>query len=281
MKKTELTGKVLKELYRLGADIAGVASSESVQSHGEAQWQGVKEILPGAKSVLVFGVRMIDSTLTPARKNIRLPQFSTKCLYEEMDRVAFGISRYLDDLGYQAMPYSPYLPVEMRKESKGLIGDISHRHTAYEAGLGTLGKNRLLLTERFGPRVRLLSIVTDASLTPGKRLEKDYCTNCNQCIRACPVGAIGDDGNVDVMKCAGEIMKLGLPGITQFIKRWVGASDPERLTMLKTPTFWEIWQNLTTGIFYYCFECLNACPVGKRKNAGNQGKSGPSKPRSE
>jgi hypothetical protein len=35
--------------------------------------------------------------------------------------------------------------------------------------------------------------------------------------------------------------------------------------MLKSPTFWEIWQNLTTGIFYYCFECLNACPVGKRR----------------
>ena len=268
MKKTELTEKVLKELYRLGADLAGVASFETMQSHGKEQWHGVREILPEAKSVIVFGVRMIDSTLTPAKKNIRLPQFSTKCLYEEMDRVAFGISRYLDDLGYCVMPYSPYLPVEMGKESKGLMGDISHRHTAYEAGLGTMGKSRLLLTERFGPRIRLLSVVTDAPLKPGKRLEKAYCKDCNQCIKACPVGAISDDGTVDVMKCARENMKLGLPGITQFIKGWVGASDPEKLTMLKSSTFWEIWQNLTTGIFYYCFECLNACPVGKKKKAG-------------
>jgi epoxyqueuosine reductase QueG len=269
MKKTELTEKVLKELYRLGADLAGVASFDTMQSHGREQWHGVKEILPEARSVLVFGVRMIDSTLTPAKKNIRLPQFSTKCLYEEMDRVAFAISRYLDDLGYCVMPYSPYLPVEMGKESKGgLIGDISHRHTAYEAGLGTIGKSKLLLTERFGPRIRLLSVVTDAPLKPGKRLEKDYCKNCNQCINACPVGAIGDDGTVDVMKCARENCKLGLPGVTQFVKGWVGASNEERLSMLRSPTFWEIWQNLTTGIFYYCFECLNACPVGKKKKAG-------------
>jgi epoxyqueuosine reductase len=167
MKKKDLTDQVLKKLHQLGADLAGLVSFETMQSYGE-QWRGVKEILPEAKSVVVFGVRMIDSTLAPAKKNIRLPQFSTKCLYEEMDRIAFGISRYLDDLGYQVIPYSPYLPVDMGKESKGMIGDISHRHTAYEAGLGTIGKSRLLLTKKFGPRIRFLSIITDALLKSGK-----------------------------------------------------------------------------------------------------------------
>jgi len=129
MKKKDLTDQVQKELYRLGADLVGIVSFETMLSYGE-QWAGIKEILPEAKSVVVFGVRMIDSTIAPSKKNIRLPQFSTKCLYEEMDRIAFGISRYLDDLGYQVIPYSPYLPVEMGKESKGLVGDVAHRHTA-------------------------------------------------------------------------------------------------------------------------------------------------------
>jgi epoxyqueuosine reductase QueG len=264
MEKENLTDQVSRELYRLGADLAGVVSYETMQSYG-AQWNKVKEILPEARSVLVSGVRMIDSTLAPAKKNIRVPQYSTKCLYEELDRISFGISRYLDDLGYQAVPYSPYLPVEMGKESMGLIGDISHCQTAHEAGLGVIGKSRLLLTERFGPRIRLLSIVTDAPLKPGKRLEKDYCKNCDLCIKACPVDAIGNDGTVDALKCAKEILKLGLPGVVRFVKGWVRASDDGKQEMTKDPAFWEIWQSLTSGIFYYCFECLNACPVGKRK----------------
>ena len=99
----------------------------------------------------------------------------------------------------------------------------------------------------------------------GVPLKKNLCNDCDLCIQACPVGAIDDDGNVDVIKCAKENMKLGLPGITQFVKAWVGASDDEKRTMLKSPTFWEIWQTLTAGIFYYCFECLNACPAGRRE----------------
>ena len=94
---------MLNELHRLGADLEGVAPCDVTQSYGD-KWQSVIDIMPEAKSVVVFGVRMIDSTLTSARKNIRVPQFSTKCLYEEMDRIAFGISRYSDDLGYHAIP---------------------------------------------------------------------------------------------------------------------------------------------------------------------------------
>jgi len=54
-----------------------------------------------------------------------------------------------------------------------------------------------------------------------------------------------------------------------FAKGWFGASDDERKEMLKNPTFLEIWQNVTSGIFYYCFGYLNACPVGKRREKGD------------
>ena len=43
-------------------------------------------------------------------------------------------------------------------------------------------------------------------------------------------------------------------------------SDDEKQEMTRCPAFWEIWQNLTSGTFYYCFECLNACPYGVRVN---------------
>lgn len=72
MKKMDLTAQMQKELHRLGADLVGVASFETMQSYGE-QWRDVKKILPEVKSVLVFGLRMINSTIAPAKKNIRVP----------------------------------------------------------------------------------------------------------------------------------------------------------------------------------------------------------------
>jgi len=45
----------------------------------------------------------------------------------------------------------------VERERKGTIGDISHCHTAFEAGVGTIGKSRLLLTEWFGPLLFCMS----------------------------------------------------------------------------------------------------------------------------
>jgi len=41
--------------------------------------------------------------------------------------------------------------------------------------------------------------------------------------------------------------------------------DSLRTREAEEPRSWEIWQSLTRGIFYNWFECLNACPVGKRR----------------
>jgi hypothetical protein len=43
----------------------------------------------------------------------------------------------------------------------------------------------------------------------------------------------------------------------------MGVDLVSEINLLLSPEFWEYWQNLNTGIFYYCFDCLNACPVGK------------------
>ena len=253
-----------KILKGLGADMSGVASLDSLRGHG-IPWEGIKDVAGGTRNIIVFGMRMVDSAIAVSQRNIRVSQFMTKCLYEELDRVAYGLCRHLDDLGYSAIPFPSYLPVPMNKDTRGFIGDMSHRAVAYEAGLGIIGKSTLLITKKFGPRVRFLSVLTDAPLTPGKKLTVDYCKNCDKCIRACPVRAIGEDRKVDVSTCGKENMKWGLPGVMKFARRLISAStEDERHALIKTPEFWEIWQNLSTGIFYYCFECLNSCPIGKK-----------------
>jgi epoxyqueuosine reductase QueG len=143
----------------------------------------------------------------------------------------------------------------------GLVGDISLRHAAVEAGLGSLGLSGLVLTPEYGPRIRFLAILTDAPLVADSRRDEKLCDDCGICVDRCPVGAISKNGTVDVRKCANEHMKFGLPGLVRFCRNLVGADNEQLHAAFKGPEFWEYWQNLSNGMFYYCFECLNQCPI--------------------
>jgi len=67
---------------------------------------------------------------------------------------------------------------------------------AIDAGLGELGRNGLLITPEYGPRVRLCKIFTDLPLEPDKPIEfgvKEFCKKCNLCAKHCEAGAISMD----------------------------------------------------------------------------------------
>jgi epoxyqueuosine reductase QueG len=68
---------------------------------------------------------------------------------------------------------------------------ISLRSLAEEAGLGFIGRNGLLITEDFGPEVRLSGILTNVKLPIKKELtKKNGCGSCLKCQMACPADAI-------------------------------------------------------------------------------------------
>ena len=77
---------------------------------------------------------------------------------------------------------------------------FSHRHAAVAAGLGTFGLNKLLLTPQYGPRQRLVSIITQAPLEPDPMLSEPVClgTKCSLCIKECPAQAFERSEEVDV-----------------------------------------------------------------------------------
>jgi len=64
---------------------------------------------------------------------------------------------------------------------------------AIDAGLGELGRNGLLITPQYGPRVRLCKILTDLPLEPDKPIEfgvREFCEKCKICAKNCEAGAI-------------------------------------------------------------------------------------------
>jgi epoxyqueuosine reductase QueG len=67
---------------------------------------------------------------------------------------------------------------------------ISHKMTATRAGLGWIGKTDLLITHRFGPRVRLATVLTSEPVyAPGEPIAESQCGACLVCVNACPASA--------------------------------------------------------------------------------------------
>jgi len=78
------------------------------------------------------------------------------------------------------------------KNSKDKVARLSFKLAAYEAGLGVYGRQSLIITPEYGPRVNFGVVLTDASIKPDKPL-KDFnpCKECYTCCaKLCPVKAI-------------------------------------------------------------------------------------------
>ena len=74
----------------------------------------------------------------------------------------------------------------------GLIDTVP---LAAKAGLGAIGKQGLLITEKFGPRCRISPIFIDQKIfefTDSNEHEwiHDFCVRCGSCARSCPTAAI-------------------------------------------------------------------------------------------
>jgi len=77
---------------------------------------------------------------------------------------------------------------------------LAERALAARAGLGFIGKNRMLINPTLGPQLLLGELITNLPLEPDEKIELS-CAGCNKCIKACPTGALSDDGTFDARKC--------------------------------------------------------------------------------
>lgn len=88
---------------------------------------------------------------------------------------------------------------------------FSNKASAHIAGVGWIGKNNLLTTCEFGPRLTWVTILTDTPLADYVKNEmKSQCGDCQLCVNACPGDAIKnlDDPKLsyDPVKCGDYIM---------------------------------------------------------------------------
>ena len=114
-----------------------------------------------------------------------------------LDTIGLIVTSMIQGLGYQAMP----IPASQIVDWKNQRGHFSHKHVARAAGLGWIGRNNLLVNEKFGSRIRLVTILTNLPLMIDSPSLKD-CGFCRACLLVCPAGAIADrQEDFDHLRC--------------------------------------------------------------------------------
>ena len=266
----DLRVEILEKLKDLGADCAGIADIAALRdgpserlfprmkdhsrdhfaqeittglSHGAVYWE------EDARSVIVFAVAH------PADK----PEMDWWC--GEIDppgnKRLLTISRELKAYMAESYPdihiYSKRYHVER--------GGIYLKEAAIAAGLGCIGRNNLLVTPEFGPRVRLRAMTISVQLPPTGPIKYDPCAGCDApCISHCPQNAFKDviytpeetgidhlpgrDGHYYRASCAGQ-MKIN--------------EDSAQVGMMP-----EVCDH-PEKIIKYCRNCELLCRVGRKR----------------
>ena len=101
--------------------------------------------------------------------------------YSRMAYTANTLAQFVRGLGFRAIPAG---------NGVGLSIPM-----AIDAGLGQLGRMGLLMTPKYGPRVRLAKVITDMPLIPDSPIEfgvAEFCESCMLCAEECPSDAVSN-----------------------------------------------------------------------------------------
>ncbi|MCG8376419.1 MAG: reductive dehalogenase [Chlorobiales bacterium] len=178
----ELTRLVKAAALHLGAGLVGVAKVHPnwIYSH---EFNPVErthrpfDLPDDCRTAVVMAIPMDYKTIRS--KSMVLQGVTTGMGYSQMALTANLLAAFIRGLGYKALPAG---------NDSALSVPL-----ALAAGLGEWSRMGLLVTERFGPRVRLCKVFTDMDLAPDLYRPfgvVDFCRVCMLCAESCPSQAI-------------------------------------------------------------------------------------------
>lgn len=132
----------------------------------------------------------------------------------QLDTAALAVTAALLDEGHRSLAVA----ASQMTSHQPPQGHISARHLAAWAGLGWIGRSGLLVTPKYGARVRLVTVLTDAPLEAGQAMEFS-CGKCAACVKVCPARAIaGKPEDFDLASCYAKLTEFTkIPYVGQHI----------------------------------------------------------------
>jgi len=164
--------KLRTQALDLGFSLFGIADVAKIK---EKFYLGEKTASKFDRAISL-GKRLLDSIIDDIEDQpTKLYFHHYRQLNFFLDRQAFSLASYIQELGFEAMP----IPASQLFDWKKHIGHLSHKHVGVQAGLGWIGRNNLLVNPKLGSRFRLVTILTDMPLEPDLSLSKD-CGVCRK-----------------------------------------------------------------------------------------------------
>lgn len=102
-------------------------------------------------------------------------------------------ARKLKEQGYRYLIIPPDSDRRDGTYISRLYDLFSHKVAATCSGLGWIGRNGLLINERYGPRLSFATVLTDAPLEPDTPVDECQCGKCTLCVDHCPAGAMSGE----------------------------------------------------------------------------------------
>jgi epoxyqueuosine reductase len=264
--KNKLVQLINDKAREFGADLAGVANVEDLKrspSHKicekipefsgvgtvdvENRKQGVVQWPKGARSAIVIGVEHpfdkpeLDWWVAgDSGEN----SVGNRLLIKTVSRLSAWLEK---QQGIQCFK----LPYHIER------GGVYLKDGAVLAGLGRIGRNNMLLTPQYGPRLRLRAMLIDAELPSMGMIDFDPCEVCHTpCRASCPQNAFARQ-IYNMAECGMD----HLPGRSGVYSR-VRCNQQMNLD---ESNFEEVKNGIINSpgqVVKYCRECELACPVG-------------------
>jgi epoxyqueuosine reductase QueG len=155
-----------------------------------------------------------------------------------IDQITLKGTLMLQEWNYNAMAIPASQTVKTEDERYTAV--FQHKTAATRAGLGWIGKNGLLITPEYGPRVRLGTLLTDMELPYGEPITESKCGECRKCVVSCPAAALH-----------GVLWKAGLE------RKYI--VDAHACSTHMHDKYRHIGRGSVCGI------CIRSCPVGEKR----------------
>ena len=223
---SQLVKNVLKYL---GADISGICELDQsyVYSHvGRGPDPYGSTVECSHRYAVVFAIKMDFDIISQSPRPPVIIETAHK--YVKAAQISIIAANFIRKLGHPARAHFA------GSDYKAIVPPLAHK-----AGLGEIGRLGILITEDYGPRVRLGLITTDMPLAidnPKVFGVQNFCQTCKKCALNCPSKAI----------------PLGDKREENGSDRWI----------IKREACYEFWRKCGTD----CAKCIYVCPYSKPNN---------------